>query len=95
METSSDVIQSYDNLFSIAEQPIPPFSPAIPLEKEEAELCEKLPLEELSFDEIAAKTKLPAAKLNILLMSLVLKKIIKEFPGKVYKKHHTRYTTFH
>ena len=94
VETSADIIQSYENLFSIANQPIhKPYS--IALEKEEATLYEQLPNEELSFDEIAAKTKLSATKLNILLMSLVIKKIIKEFPGKVYKKHRTEYTVLH
>jgi DNA processing protein len=58
----------------------------IHLEKEEEELIRRLPAEELSIDDICIKMQLPVAKLNVLLMSLVLKKVIKEFPGKIYKK---------
>jgi DNA processing protein len=40
----------------------------------------------LSLEEIFQRTKISAAKLNVLLMSLMLKRAIKEYPGKIYKK---------
>ncbi len=41
---------------------------------------------ERGVDEITRLTGLPTVKVNILLMSLLLKKAIKEYPGKIYKK---------
>lgn len=63
------------------------FPPFLDLEKEEKELLKKLPLgEELSIEDIVHYLQWPITKLNVLLMSLVLKKVIKEYPGKIYKK---------
>ncbi|KIC74361.1 DNA-processing protein DprA [Candidatus Protochlamydia amoebophila] len=56
------------------------------LQQEEIHLLQKLPVEELSIEEIVKRAQLPIQQVNSLLMSLVLKKIIKEFPGKFYKK---------
>lgn len=58
----------------------------IPLEKEEEELVNKMPVQEASVEELILQTKYPIARLNSLLMSLVLKKRVKEYPGKIYKK---------
>jgi DNA processing protein len=45
-----------------------------------------MPEEELNIEELVKITKLPIMKINILLMSLLMKKVIKEYPGKIYKK---------
>lgn len=58
----------------------------IALEVEEEKLLAQIPARDLSFDEIAGLTKLSAMQLNVILMGLVLKKAIKEYPGKIYKK---------
>lgn len=60
--------------------------PSIPLEREEEELLKLLPMQEASVEEIAAQTQWPIGRLNSFLMSLVLKKRVKEYPGKIYKK---------
>jgi len=86
VESGRDVIESYTNLFH---HPDPKSRVAVArpyLEKEEEQFLRLLPAQELSFDEIAGLTQLPIMKLNVLLMSLMLKKVIKEFPGKIYKK---------
>jgi DNA processing protein len=59
---------------------------SIPLEQEEEELLKLMNLQEVSIEELAARNRWPVAKLNALLMSLVLKKMVKEYPGKIYKK---------
>jgi DNA processing protein len=56
------------------------------LEQEEEKLLECIPARELSFDEIAGITKYSTIKLNVILMGLVLKRAINEYPGKIYKK---------
>jgi DNA processing protein len=86
VEEARDVTGSFTNLFSPAELKTK-WAPAKPhLEREEAQLLELLPDQELSFDQIVQLSKLPVMKVNVTLMSLMLKKVIKEFPGKIYKK---------
>lgn len=85
IEDSRDVIRAFEEFLPIS----PPFTPVrekIPLEKEEEELLRRLPNEELSIEDILRQTQFPIQKLHILLVSLVLKKAMKEYPGKIYKK---------
>jgi DNA processing protein len=46
------------------------------------------PSEEVAIDDILNASSLPITKVNALLMSLMLKKRLREYPGKVYKKVH-------
>lgn len=85
IENSQDVIMHYDDLLApLSFRPTAQTKPA--LEPEEEALMRMLPQEELSIEDIALKSRLPIAKMSVLLMSLVLKKYIKEYPGKIYKK---------
>lgn len=61
-----------------------------PLEKEEAEFLNFFPNEEINIEEISQMTKLPIMKINVLLMSLVMKQVLKEYPGKIYKRMDSR-----
>ena len=56
------------------------------LTEEEKKFMALIPPEETSIEELALLTQLPAMKLNVLLTRMVLKKTMKEFPGKIYKK---------
>lgn len=60
--------------------------PFVSLETEEEELLKQMPIQETSVEDLAARVQWPIARLNSLLMSLVLKKMVKEYPGKIYKK---------
>lgn len=89
------LVESADDVIAFFEQekdlfgPVTKHSasaPSIPLSLEEENFLKMLPVEESSIETIVTLTKLPIMKLNVLLMSLVLKKVIKEFPGKIYKK---------
>ncbi len=83
-ENAQDVIGCFQSLFHL-----PPSSAQtndIPLELEEKHFLELFTYEEMSLEEIESKTKLPIRKINVLLMSLIIKRIIKEYPGKLYKK---------
>jgi DNA processing protein len=57
-----------------------------PLDPEETSLLILMPSHELSIEDLTVASQIPIGKLNSLLMSLVLKKVVKEFPGKIYKK---------
>jgi DNA processing protein len=86
VEKTEDVIESFEDLFQGKEKLFSHKSETLILENEEAELLKKLPVHEVSFNEISMLTSIPVSKLNVLLMSLMLKKAIKEYPGKIYKK---------
>lgn len=87
VENAEEIARHFNTLFGPIDT-LPPIKKEqdIPLDREEEQLCRLIPSEETSFDAIYRLSKLPASKLNVLLMSLVLKKAIKEFPGKIYKK---------
>jgi DNA processing protein len=57
------------------------------LTPDEAKLFAALPAQEKSIEELVLLTQLPIMQLNVLLTRLVLKKVLKEFPGKIYKKN--------
>ncbi len=61
------------------------------LTEEERLFLNRLPQEEKTIEELVLLTQLPIIKLNVLLIRLVLKKAIKEFPGKIYKKINRSY----
>jgi DNA processing protein len=65
---------------------IPQTNRSVPLNDEESSFLSLLPKEELSIDKIIEISDLPVMKINVLLMSLLLKCAIKEYPGKMYKK---------
>lgn len=56
------------------------------LSGEETDFLYKLPAQEISIEEAILVSKIPPSKLNALLMGLMLKGAIKEYPGKMYKK---------
>ncbi len=56
------------------------------LDENEHWLLSLFPSEEIGFEELVLRTKLPVAKLSAKLMSLVLKGAIREFPGRLFKK---------
>lgn len=86
VEDSEDILNSFQDLLSTFKT-VPFFvENKIHLEEEEKKLLAQIPSRDLSFDEVAELTRLSAVKLNVLLMGLVLKKAIKEYPGKIYKK---------
>lgn len=85
VENGEDILKFFDSL-PLTHAFKPAARPCIALEKDEADLLQKMPIQETSVEELALHSPWPIGKLNGLLMSLVLKKMIKEYPGKIYKK---------
>lgn len=86
IENAMDLLHHFDHLLSrpqraAAEKPAPRN-----LSDEERTLLACMPSHEVSMEEILHITKLPIVKVNVLLMGLVLKRAIQEFPGRVYRK---------
>lgn len=81
----NDILNEFDDLFpSVATEKPAASRPS--LSSEESQLLKSLPHGEHTLDEISRLTKVPVAKLGVLLMSLMLKNLIKEYPGKRYKR---------
>lgn len=86
VECADDICAAFENfnLMKVIDKKTP--TSKINFTTEEQELLNQMPNEEFSIEEVATFTNKPFLKLNVLLMSLVLKKAIKEYPGKMYKK---------
>lgn len=85
VENAADVMAHFDTLFSfseVQESQLQVFS----LDKKEWDLLDSMPQEEVGIDHLVQLTHLPVQQIQTTLMSLILKKIVKEFPGKSYKK---------
>jgi DNA processing protein len=83
IENGEDIASHFDQLFSFAK---PATKVQVQLPAEEKNFFDLLPEEELTIDEIARLSETPIAKVNVMLMTLLLKKKIREYPGKIYKK---------
>lgn len=83
VENASDIMAHYAELFAPGDLK----NPAQPtLDKEELTFWEKMPNTEISIDELSSVASLPIQHVQRILMGLILKKVVKEFPGKLYKK---------
>lgn len=85
IENGKDAIIKFSELF-VTPSPKLSTQKRFLLETEEESFVQRLPTHELSIEDIVTRTELPISKVNILIMSLVLKKAMKEYPGKIYKK---------
>lgn len=86
VENAQDVIAHFTDLFGIAPTINRVVSQPISLCEEELFFLRQLPNQEITIDELVQLTKLPVMKVNVMVMSLLLKKVLKEYPGKVYKR---------
>lgn len=86
IESASDIISSFNDLFGCSAVPQPSRPVQCALTQEEQFLLKKMPNEELNIEDLVHLVQLPVQQVQRLLMGLMLKKLIKEFPGKIYKK---------
>ena len=84
IEKAAEVICHFEGLFPLPERS--KCSKLFHFDKNELNLLEKMPTEEIDIDSLTLLVQLPINKIHTTLMGLVLKKVIKEFPGKIYKK---------
>jgi DNA processing protein len=86
VENAEDLLASFENLLPLQEMKPRGEAHQRSLDEKEENFLRLLPTEEVTFEEICRLSNLPVGKLNVILMSLVLKKAIREYPGKIYKK---------
>lgn len=85
VENAEDILNCYDDLFA-CQGPAEAISRPSIWSDEEKHFLAVLPSHEISFEEMMQLSGLPAMKVNVLTTGLLLKKGIKEFPGKIYRK---------
>lgn len=83
--TPSDIAKALGKTPLSTSQPNPS-CPSLELPQEEAALFRLIGTQELCLDELAIRCGHTASQLNVLLMRLLLKKKIKELPGKRYTR---------
>lgn len=88
VDDPEDICLAFEDLFGLLpkQNQASPGARSVVLNPDEERLLGQLPDEEVGIEELASYTQLPISRLNILLMGLVLKKIVKEYPGRIYKK---------
>lgn len=84
--TGQDIAERFEEMFGFKRLKMENKVSKPKLTIEEEDLFNRLPPNEINIEELVALTKLPIRKINILLMSLLMKKLVKEFPGKVFLK---------
>ena len=86
VEGADDIVHCFNDLFT--RYPEPTLRPKLDniLNPEERDFLSFLPDHEVTIEEIMRITNLPVMKINVIIMGLLLKKMVKEFPGKIYKK---------
>lgn len=87
--TPSDIARALGKTYSgpsSSTTETPPTCPSLELPQEEAALFQLIGTQELCLDELSIRCGYCASQLNVLLMRLLLKKKIKELPGKRYTR---------
>lgn len=85
IENAEDILTHFDALFPSFVSGSSHYRPTL-LDGEEKALFDAMPNLEITLEELFSKAILPPHQVSGVLMSLVLKKMVKEFPGKIYKK---------
>ncbi|GAB4233309.1 MAG: DNA-processing protein DprA [Chlamydiales bacterium] len=91
IENVNDILTLVDPFSIKTKVSTPSMRTCVPLEDEEVTLLKMLPDYEISIEQIKKISGFTPAKLNVLLMSLMLKRVIKEHPGKFYRKSDYNY----
>ena len=85
IESAADIISHFEGLFPKVQKDLFDYQ-APHLDPGESALLELMPAEEIGIDALTLLSHLPVHQVHTTLMGLVLKKVVKEYPGKIYKK---------
>ena len=89
-EGAEDILSEFEYLFPPSNRPPAPNEtgvlPAIELSENEQKAYEALAEEETSIDEVIRKSGLPSSAVSVALLSLEMKRMIRQLPGKLFVK---------
>ncbi|MGZ8921593.1 MAG: DNA-processing protein DprA, partial [Limisphaerales bacterium] len=85
-EGAEDIVTEFEYLFPTSNKPQPGAAqlPGLTLTDNEKLIYEALGTEELFMDEVIVKTGLPASTVSVALLTLEMKKLLQQKPGKVF-----------
>lgn len=90
-EGAEDILSEFEYLFPPSNKPASPSEtgqlPAVELSENEQKVYDTLEEEQFSMDEIIRKSGLPASAASVALLSLEMKRIIRQLPGKIFVKN--------
>lgn len=91
-ESAEDILSEFEYLFPPSNKPSSPgetgILPALELSANEQKIFDALDGEERSIDEIIRKSGLPSSAVSAGLLSLEMKRIVKQLPGKLFVKNY-------
>src|SRR5438874_10684532 len=89
-ESAEDILSEFEYLFPPSNRPPAPNEtgtlPAIELSENEQKVYQALAEEETSIDEVIRKSGLPSSVVSVALLSLEMKRVVRQLPGKLFVK---------
>ena len=90
-EGAEDILSEFEYLFPGSNRPPSPGEtgvlPALELSANEQKVYDALDEEERSIDEIIRKSSLPSSAVSVALLSLEMKRAVKQLPGKLFVRN--------
>ncbi len=90
-ESAEDILSEFEYLFPATNRPPTPAEtgvlPAMELSANEQQVYDCLDHEELNIDEVIRKTGLPSSAVSVALLSLEMKRLAKQLPGKLFVRN--------
>ncbi|PYK98203.1 MAG: DNA-protecting protein DprA [Verrucomicrobia bacterium] len=90
-EGAEDILSEFEYLFPAGNRPPSPAEsgalPALGLSGNEQKIYEVLSTEESAMDEVIRRSGLPASAVSVTLLSLEMKRLIKQLPGKLFVRN--------
>ena len=87
-EGAEDILSEFEYLFPASNRPPAPSEtgvlPAITLSENEQKIYDALDNEETAIDEVIRKSGLPSSAVSVALLSLEMKRMIRQLPGKLF-----------
>jgi DNA processing protein len=91
-EGAEDILSEFEYLFPPSNRPPTPAEtgvlPALELSDREQKVYDTLGNEEIGIDEVIRKSGLPASAVSVGLLSLEMKRLIRQLPGKMFLRNH-------
>src|SRR5580765_6051841 len=90
-ESAEDILSEFEYLFPATNRPAAPSEtgvlPAMALSENEQRVYDTLDHEQVNIDEIIRKCALPSSTVSVALLSLEMKRLVKQLPGKVFVRN--------
>jgi DNA processing protein len=90
-EGAEDILSEFEYLFPASNRPPSPGEtgtlPALELSENEQKIYDVLSLDELPMDDVIRRSGLPASTVSVALLSLEMKRLIRQLPGKLFVRN--------